>query len=575
MRSAAVDHGADIGQFSQYPGEREYLWNPLSLVEPNGQPFVEDTPDGIVTILPVRMNMNVKSMTVDELVGQKKAMHLSSFKFMINEVASKLEEISPEISERIKADRDIVEKDRAEKLRALKSGVVAQCSEAMERHAKRPDEDYLDHVTFRSLVMEMLDFNMFAHSKVRSYVEDPSSMLRLLHKSALRNAHRRYVSFLERSYAQKQGPEDVRRAAWELCRVKGLLTGDMPAKRTGWNALEVVADVGEPRIVAAASEDLSSKSLRLLVAARANVNAVDRYGNTAIMRAAAMGNDGAIRTLQELGGDPNKVRDDGTTAMHLAAWEGHVACIRALNALGVHPEVATNSGHTPLMGAAENGHADAIIELAKLINSKKGMDAENSSKMTAVRCAAKYNHIECIRALNLYNATVDCRSLILARHFGDPMSDLCYDCVKVLAQLVWRPAVGDRVQVVIDGVNCVGKVAKTDESVHPFYVKFDGEVESDGWYSRQEILRFMGDGCALPVGCRVLFSAAYAAQLCSWHSGAGSEGSAEMRTDEVGQVKACYKSQSQCLDLYHVVFPSGLHEGWYTSDELEPQPAAR
>jgi hypothetical protein len=32
IRPAAVDHGADIGRFSQYPGEREYLWNPCRRV---------------------------------------------------------------------------------------------------------------------------------------------------------------------------------------------------------------------------------------------------------------------------------------------------------------------------------------------------------------------------------------------------------------------------------------------------------------------------------------------------------------------------------------------------------------
>ena len=487
VRSAAVDHGADIGNFSQYPGEREYLWNPLSLVEPNGQPFVEDTPDGIVTILPVRMNMNVKTMTVDELVSQKKTMHLSSFQFIINDLSMKLDSLSSDILARSRTDWDVADCDRQEKVEAFGSFIVAQCKEAFQRQAQRPDEDFLDQMIFRSLVIEMLDFNMFAHSKVRSYLEDPSSMLRLLHKTALRSAHRRFVSFLERSYAQKQkeDSEGIRKAAWELCRVKGLLTSEMPEKATGGNALEVVVDVCEPRIVAAASEDLSSNSLRLLVAARANVNAVDRSGNTAIMRAASVGNDGAIRTLKDLGADPNKVRDDGTTAMHLAAWEGHVACIRTLHALGVHPEVATNSGHTPLMGAAENGHADSIVELAKMINSKKGMDAENRYQMTAVRCAAKYNHIDCITALDLYNATVDCRSLIIARHFGNPMSDRCYDCIKVLAQLIWRPNVGDQVQVVIDGIKNVGTVAKTDESVKPFYVKFDGELHSDGWFSRQ------------------------------------------------------------------------------------------
>ena len=102
-----MDHGADIGVFSQYPGEQEYLWNPLSLVEPNGRPFVEDTEEGIVTILPVRMNMNVKTMTVEELRRQKKTMHLSSFSFINNELSKTLN--SPFLSSKI--ERKIKERD--------------------------------------------------------------------------------------------------------------------------------------------------------------------------------------------------------------------------------------------------------------------------------------------------------------------------------------------------------------------------------------------------------------------------------------------------------------------------------
>jgi hypothetical protein len=41
VRPAAVDHGGDIGDFSQFPGEREYLWNPCSLLEASGEPFME------------------------------------------------------------------------------------------------------------------------------------------------------------------------------------------------------------------------------------------------------------------------------------------------------------------------------------------------------------------------------------------------------------------------------------------------------------------------------------------------------------------------------------------------------
>ena len=303
VRSAAVDHGADIGVFSQYPGEQEFLWNPLSLVEPNGRPFVEDTPEGIVTILPVRMNMNVKTMTVEELLRQKKTMHLSSFSFIINEMSRKLDEeaLHSRILERMKRDREIEAGQRMAKLKEFKLKIVQQCKEVFDKQDKRGSECYVDPTIFRSLVMEMLDCNTFAMSKVCFYLEDPSARLLFLMQATLRSAHRRYVSYLEMHC------NDSAEAAWTVCRVKGLLTAEWPREPTGSNDLEMVED--EPRIVSAASEDLSENELRLLVAARANVNAVDRgMGNTAIMRAAAVGNAETVRVLCELRGDPTKVR---------------------------------------------------------------------------------------------------------------------------------------------------------------------------------------------------------------------------------------------------------------------------
>ena len=499
VRAAAVDHGADIGVFSQYPGEKEYLWNPLSLVEPNGRPFVEDTPDGIVTILPVRVNMNVKTMTVEELRGQKKALHLSSFNFINDELSKRLdsEPVSSKVLEKMKRDRDIEPGQWGAKRREFALDIVQQCREVLDQHELLRPEDYVDPVIFRSLVKAMLDCNMFALSKVQAYIEDPSEKLRMLYKTPLRIAHRRYVSYLERCYTQKLGPRSIsagatpsppssaqleEEAAWTLCRVKGLLTRERPEDATGSNDLEMVEN--EPRIVAAASEDLSSDSLRLLVAARANVNAVDGWGTTAIMRAASGGNDGAVRVLHELGGGPAKVRDDGITAMHFAAWEGHVACIRTLYALGARPDVMSEKRHTPLMAAAENGHADVIVEVARMAEMKNGMDTANMLNMTAMHYAAKYNHKECILALDRYNAKADFHALVYARYYGDPESDECYDCVVVLAQLLMRPRAKDAVWVKVNGANRAGTVARIDESVHPFYVKFE-DGKSNGWFSRQ------------------------------------------------------------------------------------------
>ncbi len=186
--------------------------------------------------------------------------------------------------------------------------------------------------------------------------------------------------------------------------------------------------------------------------------------------------------------------------MHLAAWEGHVACIRALHALGARADVMSAKKMTPLMAAAENGRADIIDELAKMIDPKYGMDTKNQLNMTAMHLAAKYNHKDCILALDRYKATADFHSLVYSRYYGDPESDDSYDCVVVLAQLLQRPKVKDRVWVKINGVMCSGTVVGIDESVHPIFVNFEQGVESygcDGWFPSQVRLNFfmsLGDG---------------------------------------------------------------------------------
>ena len=672
VRAAAVDHGADISEFSQFPGEREFLWNPLSLVEPDGDPVVEHADDGMVTILPVRMNLNVKSLTVDELEEQKKAIHLSAFKVIVSEVASKFRMRRRALEAR--AQRDLAlgkdEDEHKRKLSLFEQNVIAQCNEVLRRQSERKVDYFVDPVRFRSLVIEMLDFSMFADSAIRSYLEDDSTQLDLLlkHKTKLRNMHRRFVAFLERRYRRKvwgapngsgsaqanglssgaEGPmsgetegsdsagvngtppagaggsslagpvlADEQGAAWELCRVKGLLTCELNAKPPGCNALELVEDVEEPRIVAAAAEDLSPASLRLLVAARANVDSVDPHGTTAVMRAAAMGGEAVLMALLELGADPNKVRDDGVTAVHLAAWDGHAGCIRKLHELGVSVTTVTDKGLTPLMCAAENGHEDCVVALAELLGDRVEMERVSDCGMSAMHYAAKHCKAACVEALVRHHAKVDRRALVVARQYGDRASDRCYDCVKLLAQLSWRPRAhpdaDSSVFAVIGGTQCPGTVVRLDESVRPFYVRFgkgSAGAGSDGWFARAELRRRREGAAAerLEVGDGVRLAAEYAAERerCQGLFRLGSSvgepvprreqgahrrdapepGGAESRAGQgepgrdpgqapcgeptgAGEVVAVHWSRSQQIDLYHVSFPGGCGNGWYTLGEVE------
>ncbi len=39
-----------IFHLSRYPGEAEYLWVPCSFVQPRGEPVMDITPEGLVTM---------------------------------------------------------------------------------------------------------------------------------------------------------------------------------------------------------------------------------------------------------------------------------------------------------------------------------------------------------------------------------------------------------------------------------------------------------------------------------------------------------------------------------------------
>ena len=83
IEATSVDRGADISEFSQYPGEKEFLWVPCSFVQraQTGGGRVQVVDGGLVTFVPVRVNLNLKTETVEESLEKKKSMHVTGFEF--------------------------------------------------------------------------------------------------------------------------------------------------------------------------------------------------------------------------------------------------------------------------------------------------------------------------------------------------------------------------------------------------------------------------------------------------------------------------------------------------------------
>jgi hypothetical protein len=77
-----IDIGADLSWVSQYPGEAEYLFPPLTFLEVVGEPRVE----GEVIIFPLRANVNLKGLTLEQLEERRKGLHLAMAKNLLEEL---------------------------------------------------------------------------------------------------------------------------------------------------------------------------------------------------------------------------------------------------------------------------------------------------------------------------------------------------------------------------------------------------------------------------------------------------------------------------------------------------------
>eukprot|EP01045_Picozoa_sp_COSAG04_P010398 COSAG04_NODE_636_length_11710_cov_63.646973_4_plen_336_part_00 len=89
--------------------------------------------------------------------------------------------------------------------------------------------------------------------------------------------------------------------------------------------------------------------------------------NEQALRGAAKGGKTAeVRMLLAAGADPDAADQWGQTALFKAAWAGHEEAVGALAEGGADLDKANDDGETALMGAAENGRSGAVRRLLEL-----------------------------------------------------------------------------------------------------------------------------------------------------------------------------------------------------------------
>ena len=98
---------------------------------------------------------------------------------------------------------------------------------------------------------------------------------------------------------------------------------------------------------------------------RAEINARNEHGMTALMRAAYHGRVQMVRVLLEHGADPNVTRNDNFTALSLAAFFGHAEIVDILIGHGANPDVSTRFNTSPYIWAKARSFSDVARALEK------------------------------------------------------------------------------------------------------------------------------------------------------------------------------------------------------------------
>ena len=144
-----------------------------------------------VIIVPVRANVNLKSMTLDEFSGQKKRMHLSSFGLLIEEVRMELNRAIEQPAALDKCREEHPNKVPKEVLESVANAIIGNCEAKLERHEAYDCALYRDEVFFRERVTEMLDVKTMAMSKLRLWTENKRARIPDIERLQLRESHRR------------------------------------------------------------------------------------------------------------------------------------------------------------------------------------------------------------------------------------------------------------------------------------------------------------------------------------------------------------------------------------------------
>jgi ankyrin repeat protein len=168
--------------------------------------------------------------------------------------------------------------------------------------------------------------------------------------------------------------------------------------------------------VADAAARRDRAAVRALIQQKANVNAPQPDGATALHWAVYRGDRELADMLIRAGANPKAANREGITPLWLASVNGDAAMIVALVSAGADPNEAVVVGKTPLMAASRTGKVEAmkaLIDLGANVNAK-----ETLRGTTPMMWAADEGHAQAVQYLVERGADINARSNAAPRGRG-------------------------------------------------------------------------------------------------------------------------------------------------------------
>ena len=161
--------------------------------------------------------------------------------------------------------------------------------------------------------------------------------------------------------------------------------------------------------ISQAVRDSDYAALRALIGKKADVNAAEGDGSTALLWASYQDDAEAAGMLLQAGAKVNAANDLGATPLWAACQNGSSAMVQLLLAAGANPNAALSLGETPLMVAARVGNPEVVGQLLA-----KGADpnAHAARGQTALMWAVAEKHPRVVEVLLAHGANLRAKSAV-------------------------------------------------------------------------------------------------------------------------------------------------------------------